>query len=323
MAAMSTPAAPRPHRRAAAQLLLGYLPLITVCVVLLAVLAVRLSAAREPLAAATATATASVVDSGQPPAGRGVSVTFEAADGGRRTGVLVLREPLAVPAGQQVTVQYDPASPADDTAVYTNGDAAHQTVEDVLFGIAATVLVAGVASVVTGLRVLARRRLRRAPVGEAMASRVVVRQGLVVRSWLELATARGERWVPVHWSPELAALEPDTRIELRGDVTSRSVLPVIDGAEVWPSGRVRSRPPRGERRVAVPADAPLRPTTWGRQVRSDVVVLVASPLLGLLWSYIDGSGGAGFVFAALLAGPLWCCLARLLGTDPSPPPRRS
>ena len=35
---MSTPAAPpRPHRRAAAQLLLGYLPLLTVGVVLLAV----------------------------------------------------------------------------------------------------------------------------------------------------------------------------------------------------------------------------------------------------------------------------------------------
>jgi hypothetical protein len=320
---MSTPAAPRPHRRAAAQLLLGYLPLITVSVILVAVLAVRLSAAREPLAAATATATARVVDSGQAPDGRGVSVTFEDGGGGRRAGVLVAREPVDLPPGEQVPIQYDPASPAEDTAVYVDGDAAHQAVVDVLFGIAATVLVALIASVVTGLRVVSRRRLRRAPVSEAVASRVVVRLGLVVRSWLELATSRGERWVPVHWSPELAALEPDSRIELRGDVTSRSVLPVIDGAEVWPSGRVRSRPPRGERRVAVPADAPLRPTTWGRQVRSDVVVLVASPLLGLLWSYIDGSGVAGFVFATVLAGALSFWLAQLLGSDPSPPPRRT
>ncbi|WP_448625431.1 hypothetical protein [Geodermatophilus sp. URMC 64] len=321
---MSTPAAPpRPHRRAATQLLLGYLPLLTVGVVLLAVLAVRLSATREPLAAATATATASVVDSGRPPDGRGVSVTFEDDDGARRTGVLVLRDPIEVEAGRQVTVQYDPASPAEDTAVYANGDAAHRAVEDVLFGIVATLFVVLLASVVTGLRFLARRRLRRAPVTEATASRVVVRQGLVVRSWLELATARGQRWLPVHWSPELAALEPDSPIELRGDVAGRAVLPVVDGAEVWPSGRLRSRAPRGERRVAAPADAPARPATWGRQVRSDVVVVFAAPLLGLLWAYVDGSGVAGFVFATALSAALLFWLAQLLGSDPSPPERRA
>src|SRR3954454_10654159 len=130
---MSTPAAPRPHRRGAAPLLLRYLPLITVSVVLVAVLAVRLSAAREPLAAATATATARVVDSGQAPGGRGVSVTCEYGGAGRRAGVLVARDPVDLPPGEQVPVQYDPASPAEDTAVYVDGDAAHQAVVDVLF----------------------------------------------------------------------------------------------------------------------------------------------------------------------------------------------
>src|SRR5215218_10291375 len=82
--AMTPPAAVRPHRRAAAQLLLGYLPLLAVAIVLVTVLAVRLSTAREPLAAATATATATVVASGQAPDGRGVQVGFPDEDGGTR-----------------------------------------------------------------------------------------------------------------------------------------------------------------------------------------------------------------------------------------------
>ena len=319
---MTPPAALRPHRRAAAQLLLGYLPLLAAGIILVVVLAVRLSAAREPLAAATATATATVVASGEAPDGRGISVTFPGDDGAQRTGVLVLREPQDVPAGARVGVRYDPASPAGDTAVFTDGDAAHRAVEDELFGMLATIAVVLLASAVTGLRVLRLRRLRQAPAAEATASRVVVRKGLVVRSWLELTTRRGERWVPVHWSPELAALEPDSPVELRGDLAGRSVLPVIDGAEVWPSGRLRTRPPRGERRVVVPEDAPDRPPSWARQVRSDVVVVFAAPLLGLLWAYVDGSGPAGFVFATVLSAALLFWLAQLLGSDPSPPSRR-
>ena len=257
---MSTPAPPRPHRRAATQLLVGLLPLLVTGAVLCVVLAVRLSAALEPLAAATGTVTATVV--------------------------------------------------------------AVRTAEDLLFGLAATVLAVVVAAVVTGLRVVVRRRLRRAPASAAIATRVVVRQGLVVRSWLEVATGRGVRWLPVHWSPELAALQPDTRIEFRGDVaTGRTALPVIDGAEVWPSGRLRTRTPRGERRVVVPADLPDAPVTWSRQVRSDVLITLAAPVLGLLWAFVDGSGTAGFVVATVLAAALLFWLAELLGSDPSPPPR--
>jgi hypothetical protein len=319
---MSTPAALRPHRRAAAQLLLGYLPLLAVGIVLVVVLAVRLSAAREPLAAATATATADVVAADQAPDGRGVSVIFDGEDGRPRTGVLVLPGPVDVAAGTRVGVRYDPASPTDATAVHADGDAAHRAVEDIVFGLVATAAAVLAASVVTGLRMAGRWRQRRAPATEATATRAVVRQGLVVRSWLELVTARGERWVPVHWSPELAALEPDSPIEVRGDVTrGRSVLPVIDGAEVWPSGRLRTRAPRGDRRVVVPEDAPAQPPTWGRQVRSDIVVVVAAPVLGLLWAYVDGSGAAGFVFATVLAAALLFWVAQLLGSDPSPPPR--
>jgi hypothetical protein len=319
---MSTPAPPRPHRRAATQLLVGLLPLVVTGLVVCVVLAVRLSAAQAPLAAATSTATATVVADGLAPGGRGVSVTFPGDDGRQRTGLLVLRSATPVDPGAQVTVQYDPSAPAGDTPVYAGGDAADGVVEDLLFGLAVAGLVVLVAVVVTGLRVVVRRRLRRAPRGEVLATRVVVRQGLVVRSWLELATARGQRWLPVHWSPELAALEPDTRIEVRGDVAAgRTALPVVDGAEVWPSGRLRTRRPRGEQRVVVPADLGKEPVTWLRQVRSDVLIVLAAPVLGLLWAFVDGSGTAGFVVATVLAAALLFWLAELLGSDPSPPPR--
>ena len=49
------------------------------------------------------------------------------------------------------------------------------------------------------------------------ATHVVSRQGLVVRSWLELATPAGLRWLPVHWAPELDRLAPDTPLTVHGD----------------------------------------------------------------------------------------------------------
>jgi hypothetical protein len=319
---MSVPSPVRPHRRAATQLLMGLLPLVVVGLVLAVVLAVRLSIAREPLDAATAAATATVVADGQPPDGRGVSLTLLGVDGAPRAGVLVLPEAGEVATGAQVAVAYDPGSPVDDTAVFAPGDAVHRTLEDILFGLAVTVLVVVAAAAVTGLRFLSRRRLRRAPATAVTATRVVVRQGLVVRSWLELATPRGERWLPVHWSPELAALEPDRPVEVRGRLSGgRAVLPVVDGAEIWPSGRLRTRPPRGERRVAVPAERPAGPPTWGRQVRSDLTTVVAAPVLGLLWAFVDGSGPAGFVVATVLAAAVLFWLAELLGSDPAPPRR--
>jgi hypothetical protein len=149
---------------------------------------------------------------------------------------------------------------------------------------------------------------------------VVVRQGLLVRSWLELRTAGGERWLPVHWAPEVSALAPGSRVELRGDPDRRRpVLPIIDGAEIWPSGRLRERPPRGEQHAAA-AEPGVR-AGWGRQARVDLAPLLAAPLLGLLWAYVDESGAAGFVVATVVAAATLFWLLQLLGSDPAPPPR--
>jgi hypothetical protein len=318
---MTAPAPPRPHRRARTQLVLGLAPLLVACAGVLVVLAVRLGDAQAPLAAATGTATATVVEAGRDAGRRGVSVRFADADGRQRAGELVFRDRVQGTAGAELPVRYDPRSPADDTAVFADGDAAHRAVQDVLFGIAAVAFVAVLATLLTLLRLVTRARLRRAPAAEATATRVVVREGLLVRSWLELGTAAGTWWVPVYWSPELAALPPVGRIELRGAPgRDRLVLPVVDGAEVWPSGRVRARPPRGERRTAVPGpDEPA--VRWSRQVRGDVLPAVAAPLLGLAWAYVDGSGVAGFAVATIVAAVVLFWLAALLGSDPAPPPR--
>jgi hypothetical protein len=302
------------------QLLLGLVPLLLVEVAVLALLAIRLSDAQAPLAAATAVDRAIVVATGTAPGGRGIAV---ALDDGRR-GTLVLQAPdaaRAVPRGARLAVQYDPSDPPAATRVFTDGDAAHRSVEDLLFGLVVAVVVLLVTTGLTGARFLTRPRLRRAPATHVTASRVVVRQGLAVRSWLELVTTRGLRWLPVHWAPELVRLAPGSLIEVRGDPARAGlVLPVVDGAELWPSGRLRGRPPRGDRRVADP-DPGAADTGWGRQVRGDLVPVVIAPVLGLLWAYLDGAGPGGFAVATVLAAGVLFWLSQLFGSDPAPPDR--
>jgi len=317
---MSTPVRPRPHRRAIRQLLLGLIPLLIIEAAVLIVLGVRVAAANAPLTGATQVARASVVATGRSPEGRGVAVSL---DNGRRGKVVVdARDDAAgVRTGTQLVVAYDPADPRNATRFFAAGDAAHRRLEDLLFGLAVAVLVTVVTTAITGLRFVTRPRLRRAPTTEATASRVVVRQGLAVRSWLELTTARGLRWLPVYWAPELARLAPDSVIELRGDPTrGRLVLPVVDGAELWPSGRLRARPPRGDRRVADP-DPETADTGWARQVRGDLVAVVVAPVLGILWAYLDSAGPGGFAVATALAAGVLFWLTELLGSDPAPPDR--
>jgi hypothetical protein len=305
------------------QLLLGLVPVLVLGAAIVVVLAVRLADAQAPLSAATAFGRATVVSTGHAPDGRGVTVTVD--DGGStRHGILVLADradAAGVPGGTELGVAFDPADPPSATAVYIGGDAAHHRVQDLTFGLVVVAAVMLAVSLLTALRLISRPRLRRAPAAQVTASRVVVRRGLLVRSWLELVTGGGVRWLPVYWSPELAGLAPGTLLEVRGDpVRGRLVLPVIGGAELWPSGRLRKAPPRGDREVADPVPETAA-TGWARQLRVDAVPLVAAPVLGLLWSYVDGSGVGGFLVAtAVVAGVLFW-LPQLLGSDPAPPPR--
>jgi len=318
----TSPTTPRPHRRAARQLLLGAVPVLVVGLVLLLALFLRLADARAPLAAATATATATVTEVGTAPDGRGLAVSFDDEDGTERTGVLELERALDVPVGAQLLVRYDPTAPADGTAlVHTDGDAASSAVSDVVFGLVAVVVVLLGSTLLTVSRLVGRPRLRGRPVVGLTATHVVVRQGLLVRSWLELDTSAGLRWLPVHWAAELDRLVPGARIAVHGDpARDRLVLPVVEGAEVWPSGRLRNRQPRGELRQAG-VDPAAADVGLARQARADGVLPFLAPVLGLLWAYLDRSGVPGFLVATALSAAVLFWLPQLLGSDPRAPGR--
>jgi hypothetical protein len=314
---MTSPVRPRPPRRAVAQLWLGLLPLLAVGMAVMLVLGVRLSEVNAPLADATEAAAARVVEAGHAPDGRGVLVAFVDAAGQPRSGLLVLADQVAVTPGTKVLVRYGPAQTgASPDPVYAAGDATTRAGQDIAGGM---VIIAGLlvgAVVLTLVMVLSRRRLRRRARSTATATRLVVRRGLLVRSWLELDTSRGPRWVPVFWIPELATLAPDTRIDVHGDAAGdRLVLPVVHGAEVWPSGRVRARPPRGAQRTPRP-QTPAPRIGMARQARVDAVVVGAAPLLGLLWAYVDRSGASGFAVATALAAVVSFWAFQVLGSDP-------
>lgn len=328
MSATGPSSPPRPHTRAVRQLLLGLVPVLVVGVLLLGVLVLRLPGVQASLAAATATAPATVTADQLDPAGRGVEVSFDDADGRPRTGYLVLRSAQEVPTGAEVTVQYDPAGlgggtgsdtdGGDRVRVYADGDAAHGAVGDVVFGLVLVSLVLLVVTALTLARVLTRRRLARRPARQVSATHLVARRGLLVRSWLELDTDAGLRWLPVHWAPELDRLPAGSRLTVHGDPTrDRLVLPVVDGQQLWPSGRLRRTEPRGEVRQA-PVDPAATDVPMTRQLRGDVVVAVLAPVLGLLWAYVDGSGAAGAAVATALAAVVLAWLPQLLGSDPRP-----
>jgi hypothetical protein len=313
---MTPPVPARRHVRAARQLLLGLAPVLAVGLVLLVVLSVQLTALRAPLAAAGATATATVTEVGTAPDGRGLRVTFLDEQGDRRTGVIELDRALDVPVGARLPVRYAPDSPVGATLVHADGDAASARVSDVVFGLVVVAFVVLVATVLTLTRLLGRPRLRRRPVRRLPATHVVVRQGLLVRSWLELDTSAGLRWLPVHWAPELDRMPPGTRVEVHGDpARDRLVLPVVDGADVWPSGRLRARQPRGDLRQAA-VDPAAADVGLGRQARADGAFPFLAPVLGVLWAYVDESGPAGFLVATALSAAVLFWLPQLLGSDP-------
>lgn len=314
---MTPPPPPSRHRRAARQLLLGLVPVLLVGVVVLVVLALRLADVQAPLAAADRTAAATVTAAGAAPEGRGLDVTFRDEEGRERSGSIELDQPLDVPVGAELTVHYAPSAPASDPIrVHTDGDAAHAAVGDVVFGLVAVVLVLLVVTTLTLARLLGRPRLRARPATRVTATHVVVHLGLLVRSCLELETPAGRRWLPVHWAPELDRLPPGTRVEVRGDpARGRLVLPVVDGAELWPSGRLRSQEPRGEVRQA-PVVPDAVEVGLARQARADGVLPFLAPVLGLLWAYVDGSGPQGFAVVTALSAAVLFWVPQLLGSDP-------
>jgi len=306
----------RPAPRAKRQLLLGIGPVTVIAVVLLSVLGSSLPAARAPLSAATETATAEVVRNGVAPDGRGIEISYTDRDGEEQRGLIVLARPEDIPEGAEIGVQYDPAEPG---SVYAEGDAAHLTVRNLLFGIVWIGLVLVLCAAITGFRLLSRPRLQRRPATSASARRVRVRRGLSDRSWLVFDHGGTESWVPVYWDEAVSALPRGTPITVHGNIRrDRLVLPVIEGRPIWPSGARRGSAPKGAATQLPPQNPPPRISLL-RQVRSDAASLLFAPLFGLLWAYTDESGVSGFLAATALSAGVLFWLPSIFGSDPTGP----
>jgi hypothetical protein len=149
------------------------------------------------------------------------------------------------------------------------------------------------------------------------------RFGLNRRSWLLVEEAGRTWWVSVHWDPVLETLSPGETALVHGRPSrDRLVTFDIDGTHVWQAGRRRLTPPRGEidREGVEPestdrlvgTDVPLT-----RQFRADAGLVIAAPILGILWAYVDDGGKASFLLATVLSGAALFWVPTVRGSDPT------
>jgi hypothetical protein len=305
------------------------IPLLLVAAALLAVLTARYSDATAPLRDATSRAVATVQRSGLGEDGRGVELSWTDEQGVRRTGVVRASGPGSVPAGARVDVRYVPSDPS---RVHAAGDRTEARVRDLGFGMVAVTAVL-IAAVLASAVHVARRLLAERRLGMAMPVRYArVRRRLLRRSWLVLDDQAREWWVPVHWAPVLGELRAGASAIVHGRPGGHRVLALdIGGTTVWQAaGRVRTGPPRGEVGAvedvwSSPAHRAAEPAAGSgavdiglaRHLRTDGGLLVAAPVIGLAWAYVDGTGWGGAVVAAVLAAAVLVWLPTLLGSDPT------
>jgi len=300
-------------QRTVRQLLSGLLPLIAIAITLLVVLSLRLTETSSPLQTADTEARAVVSAIGLGADGRQIAVDYTAADGTEQSGRLTLADDTDIPLGAELEVVYDPARPA---VVYARGDAVTDAVSDLVNGLVVIGLVLIAALVTTLVRLLRRRRLTARPPRQIRAHREKYRRGLADRSWLVLHTAGEPSWVPVYWDPSLERLGEDPQpITVYGDPDKDTLLGFdLYGQPVWPSGRRRGAAPKGLLRDLPP---PSGGVSLARQARADIVGVFGAPLIGVLWSYIDGSGTGGFLVATIVAAGVLFWLPSLYGSDPT------
>ncbi|MBV8931796.1 MAG: hypothetical protein JO285_04475 [Kutzneria sp.] len=239
---------------------------------------------------------------------------------GRRVAATVPLEAPPPETGVAVLVAYDPANPSHavipGAALVAEADRASG---ELLFVLVVMVLVA----VISAWRAATRVRLPRRHVESVSMRRIRVQKGLLARSWLETERTP-RRWIPVYFDPSLVVLATPSPVRLYGDPwRDRLVAAEIAGTVLYPSGPVTKAEPRG-RRVDNPSqvDDSVRSravTTRGavRQTRADAALVVPAPLVGLLWSYVDGGGFPSWLAATLISAALALWLAALRGSDPS------
>ncbi|HWD04860.1 MAG TPA: DUF3592 domain-containing protein [Amycolatopsis sp.] len=289
---------------------------LVVCAVVFLVQLLEFSHAQEQLRGLTAPGTATVVRSDDGSA----TVRFPA--GGTSATATIDLDGSAPKAGAQVPVRYDPARP--DRAVIR--DATPLVAEDRASTYATVAVVAALAMLAVDGFLLVTRFVRpgRVPAGAPVpVRRVKVQRGVLTRSWLETETAT-PRWIPVYFSPTLIGLPTPVKVTVHGDLRRDRHVAVSLGGEVFhPAGAVRVTEPRG-RRLDNPAEpdeeralAAARPVSLRRQFRADLPVLVAAPVVGVFWAFVDGSGFTGWLTVTVLVAAFGFWWAALRGSDPS------
>ncbi|MGH3934940.1 MAG: hypothetical protein ACRDS1_08200 [Pseudonocardiaceae bacterium] len=282
---------------------------LLVCTLIAGLSAWTLGSVGARVAGATARSSGEVIRA----EGRNIDVRWS-APGARRVDTVALAVP-APPVGSQTEIAYDPLEPA---TVFVPGSIELAAVDRAASGMAFSGLLAAMVVITAGWQVISRHRLRRWPGRPAQVRRVRVQSGLLTRSWLELDSP--PRWIPVHFDPVLVTLPAPTSVQLHGDPRRRGLVAAEVGG-VWldPSGPVRASEPGGRR-----TDSPTHPdadargdNSWRRQLRADAVLLTPAPVVGLLWTFLDGGGVLTWACATTLTATLALWWAALRGSDPS------
>lgn len=304
------------RRRTVRQIVIGLVPAVLIGVGLIAYLLVRVADLDARLRSATNRAEATVVKAGLGDERRQIDFGWTDQDGTDHTSRVTFPDEVSADPGATTILRYDP----DDTdRVFVDGDVTTSEESDLTVDVVLVGIVTLAVLVVTLLRVWSRLRAERLPTAARRVRVAHSRRGLVTRSWLLIGDEDPVSWVPVYWDPVLDEIDPTTSYPVHG-VAGRHPVPVVEvgDTKLWPSGRRRSGEPRGEISTdAKPRQGGPRRISMARHLRGDGALLVAAPLIGLLWSYVDESGPGGFGGATILMLGVMFWLPALFGSDPA------
>jgi hypothetical protein len=315
------------RRRAVRHLVVTLVPLLALGTVLIVLLSLRFASAAAPVRQATGTATATVTRAGLGPGGEEVELRWTDPQGTQHLSRVRVPGGGEVRTGSTFPLHYVPSDPS---RVYVGGDVTYTRLRNLAFDAFLVALLLVAVAVVSAVHVARRLAAERRPGQTMPVAHARYRRGLVQRSWLLLADAGREWWVPVHWEPALASVPAKTQCMVHGSPgTDRVVAVDVHGTPVWQSGRKRAVPPSGDvveattpwpkatQRWAEEAAGVQQPAGMVRQLRADAPLLLVAPMLGLLWAYLDSSGLAGFAGSTLLMACVLFWLPSIVGSDPT------
>lgn len=311
--------------RALRHIALGALPVLIVAFGLLIGLIVYERHATAGIRSTTQTATGTVVNIDAKGGTRDAQVTWRDRDGTMHRTHVRFPSSRAPKGKAHVVVHYLPGK-AD--RVYVEDDTTYAKAATLLTSETYLLGVLLIVAITTAVRVWRRITTLRRATNTVKTSRVRSKLGLIQRSWLVFNDSGRERWMPVYWEPECSDLLDETPCTVHGDLNRNSLVAVKIGDRViWPSGRIRTKPPRGQHTAnagtwskSAARKRPEEPTaqlSMRRQARVDGVLAVAAPFLALMWAYINGTGPVGLAVSFVVLATIVFWLPSVYGSDPT------